>query len=163
MSKKKIAGAERKALIIEAGAKLVSKHGAPNVTRRMVAQAAKVSEALVSAHMGTSEDAQKVYARKAKALKLSIPDKATTEANGKKLRAHKPRDKRDTRKRSVREVKAIANKRETKPTAPRERKPATPTSKRVTTPGRSNKVPETKSAARAPKAPPVLPQVPASA
>lgn len=154
MSKKKIAGAERKALIIEAGAKLVSKHGAPNVTRRMVAQAAKVSEALVSAHMGTSEDAQKVYARKAKALKLPIPDKATTEANGKKLRAHKPRDKRDTRERSVREVKAIRNKRETKPTAPRERKP-------VTTPGRSNKVPETKSAARAPKAPPALPQVPA--
>ena len=157
MSKKKIAGAERKALIIEAGAKLVSKHGAPNVTRRMVAQAAKVSEALVSAHMGTSEDAQKVYARKAKALKLPIPDKATTEANGKKLRAHKPRDKRDTRERSVREVKAIANKRETKPTAPRERKPATLTSKS----GRSNKVPETKSAARAPKAPPALPQVPA--
>lgn len=154
MSKKKIAGAERKALIIEAGAKLVSKHGAPNVTRRMVAQAAKVSEALVSAHMGTSEDAQKVYARKAKALKLPIPDKATTEANGKKLRAHKPRDKRDTRERSVREIKAIRNKRETKPTAPRERKP-------VTTPGRSNKVPETKSAARAPKAPPALPQVPA--
>lgn len=154
MSKKKIAGAERKALIIEAGAKLVSKHGAPNVTRRMVAQAAKVSEALVSAHMGTSEDAQKVYARKAKALKLPIPDKATTEANGKKLRAHKPRDKRDTRERSVREVKAIRNKRETKPTAPRERKP-------VTMPGRSNKVPETKSAARAPKAPPALPQVPA--
>ena len=154
MSKKKIAGAERKALIIEAGAKLVSKHGAPNVTRRMVAQAAKVSEALVSAHMGTSEDAQKVYARKAKALKLTIPDKATIEANGKKLRAHKPRDKRDTRERSVREVKAIRNKRETKPTAPRERKP-------VTTPGRSNKVPETKSAARSPKAPPALPQVPA--
>ena len=47
--KKEMTGAERKASILDAGAKLAAKHGASNVTRRMVAKQAGVSEALVSA------------------------------------------------------------------------------------------------------------------
>ena len=159
---KKISGKERKASIVDAGAKLASKYGAENVTRRMVAQAAGCSEALVSAHMGASAEAQAVYKRRAKALKLPLPDKATVEAYGKQLRAHGPRDKRDTRKRSVKEVKVIKRKREVKPTAPATAKRPSPVKKVVNTPVTpSKKVPETKSAARAPKAPPALPQVPA--
>lgn len=107
---KTMTGAERKASILEAGAKLASKHGAMNVTRRMVAKAAKVSEALVSTYMGGTDVAQRAYARKAKALKLPLPDKAKAEAIGAKLRAHGPRDKRDTRKRSAKEVEAIKRK-----------------------------------------------------
>jgi len=112
MSKAKVmTGAERKASILEAGAKLASKHGAANVTRRMVAKAAKVSEALVSSYMGGTADAQKLYARKAKALKLPLPDKAKTEAIGTKLRAHGPRKvAAPARKRSIKEVKAIKDK-----------------------------------------------------
>lgn len=109
-NKKVLTGAERKAQLLEAGAKLASKHGAVNVTRRMVAQACKCAEGLVSVYMGDSATAQKAYARKAKALGLTLPDKAKTEAIGAKLRAHGPRDKRDTRKRSAREVQAIKDK-----------------------------------------------------
>lgn len=105
-----LAGAERKAQITEAGAKLAAKYGAVNVTRRMVAAAAKVSEALVSAHMGATEEAQKAYRRALKKLGLSEPDKASIEAHGIKLRQHKPRDARDTRKRSPKEVEAIKRK-----------------------------------------------------
>jgi hypothetical protein len=207
MSKAKVmTGAERKASILEAGAKLASKHGAVNVTRRMVAKAAKVSEALVSSYMGGTEQAQRAYARKAKALKLPLPDKATAERLGAKLRAHGPRDKRDTRKRSAKEVKAIKDKvvkvaakplasvkvrgntvtvstrrsgvdarspavqaevkakvraaREVKPSLPaakRERKPAAPKVKPQPAPEVAPlpAPPETKTAAREPKAPPV--------
>ena len=106
-NKKVLTGAERKAQLLEAGAKLASKYGASNVTRRMVATACKCAEGLVSVYMGDSATAQKAYARKAKALGLTLPDKAKTEAIGAKLRAHGPRDKRDTRKRSAKEVEAI--------------------------------------------------------
>ena len=105
--KKEMTGAERKASILDAGAKLAAKHGASNVTRRMVAKQAGVSEALVSAYIGDSATAQRAYARKAKALGLTLPDKAKSEAIGVKLRAHGPRDARDTRKRSAKEVEAI--------------------------------------------------------
>ena len=110
MSKKVLTGAERKAQLLEAGAKLASKHGAANVTRRMVATACKCAEGLVNRYMGDSATAQKAYARKAKAMGLPLPDKAKTEAIGAKLRKHKPKDARDTRKRSVREVEAIKRK-----------------------------------------------------
>lgn len=110
MSKKVLTGAERKAQLLEAGAKLASKHGAANVTRRMVATACKCAEGLVNRYMGDSATAQKAYARKAKAMGLPLPDKAKTEAIGVKLRKHSPKDKRDTRKRSIREVEAIKRK-----------------------------------------------------
>ena len=162
--RKQLNGADRKASLLDAGAKLAAKHGASNVTRRMVAEAVKCSEALVSVYMGDTPTAQKAYARHAKKIGLSLPDKAKTEAIGKKLRAHGPRDKRDTRKRSVKEVKAIKRKRETKPAAPVRTKPVTKReTKPKTAPVAKNPVPsETKSAARAPKAPPALAQRPAS-
>jgi hypothetical protein len=110
MSKKVLTGAERKAQLLEAGAKLASKHGAANVTRRMVATACKCAEGLVNRYMGDSATAQKAYARKAKAMGLPLPDKARAAELGAKLRKHKPKDARDTRKRSPREVKAIKDK-----------------------------------------------------
>lgn len=112
MSKKKkqMSGEDRKASILEAGARLAAKHGAINVTRRMVAAAAKVSEALVSAHMGDTASAQAAYKRQMKKLGLEEPSKDKIEAIGVKLRAHGPRDKRDTRKRSAKEVEAIKRK-----------------------------------------------------
>ena len=111
MSKKKIlTGAERESAIQDAGAKLAVKYGQKNVTRKMVAEASGVSAALVSHYMGGNEQAQKAYARRAIKLGLKLPDKAAAEALGKKLRAHKPKDARDARKRSPREVKAIKDK-----------------------------------------------------
>lgn len=101
---------ERKAQLLAIGARLAAKYGAANVTRRMVAKEAKCAEALVSVYMGGTDRAQSAYARKAKALGYSLPDKATTATIGAKLRAHGPRDKRDTRKRSVKEVEAIKRK-----------------------------------------------------
>lgn len=148
---KLLSGKERKEQITIAGAKLASKHGAKNVTRRMVAKAAKVSEALVSSHMGSTAAAQNAYGRKAKAMGLPLPDKAAVEAIGKKLRAHGPRDKRDSRPRSTKEVKAIVEKR--KPIAsPGRSRPSPAVAK--PSPTAPIKVPETKTAARAPKAPP---------
>lgn len=107
----KMTGAQRKAQILEAGAKLAAKNGAANVTRRMVAEQCECAEGLVSVYMGDSATAQKAYARKAKAMGLALPDKAKSDAIGVKMRSHGPRDKRDTRKRSVREVEAIKRKR----------------------------------------------------
>lgn len=160
MTKKVLTGAERKAQLLEAGAKLAAKYGAVNVTRRMVAQACKCAEGLVTLYMGTSGDAQKAYARKAKALGLTVPDKARAEAIGQKLRAHGPRDKRDSRKRSPREVEAIKRKasaRETKPKAAPSRKPVKP----QPSPAVTRTPPERKTAARAPKEPPkALPMPP---
>jgi hypothetical protein len=178
MSKKKVlTGEERKAQLLEAGAKLAAKHGAVNVTRRMVAEACGCAEGLVSVYMGDSASAQKAYARRAKALGLTLPDKAKAEAIGAKLRAHGPRDKRDLRKRSIKEVEAIKRKnagnvvanaravgsaklrteRETKPKAPPAAPVKKPVSKPVPSPGKAPSPPEVKTAARAPKAPPPLP------
>jgi AcrR family transcriptional regulator len=113
MKAKVVTGAERKAALLECGAKLAAKHGAVNVTRRMVAKACKVSEGLVTAYMGTTADAQKLYTRQAKKLGLKLPTKEQVEAIGAKLRAHGPRKapvKRTSRKRSVKEVQAIREK-----------------------------------------------------
>jgi hypothetical protein len=101
---------DRKMVILEAGAKLAAKYGAANVTRRMVATAAKLAESVVSYYMGSAPDAQRAYKRKMKAMGLSEPDKSKIEAIGAKLRAHGPRDPRDTRKRSAKEVEAIKRK-----------------------------------------------------
>lgn len=113
MASKVMDGAERKKQLLEVGAKLAAKHGVKNVTRRMVAKAANVSEPLVANYLGSSADARKAYARKAKAMGLTLPTKDKEEAIGKKLRAHGPRDARDARPRSAKEVKAIKDKKAT--------------------------------------------------
>ena len=100
-------GAERKASLLETGAKLAAKHGATNVTRRMVAKEAGVSEALVSRYFADGNIAQKAYARKAKAMGLKQPTKEAAATIGAKLRAHGPRAVKSTRKRSAKEVQAI--------------------------------------------------------
>lgn len=180
MSKTKVlTGKERKAQILEAGAKLAAKLGTVNVTRRDVAKACSCAEALVSRYMGDTATAQKAYARKAKAMGLALPSKAEADAIGVKMRAHGPRDKRDTRKRSAKEVEAIKRKtttrttavvngvkvtstrttRETKPVRPPRRPTPVPQEAPLPVPG-NPPLPgpsEHKSAARAPKAPPSLP------
>lgn len=189
MSKTKVlTGPERKAQILEAGAKLASKYGASNVTRRMVAKACGCAEGLISNYVGGVAEAQKAYTRKAKSMGLALPDKLESAKLGAKLRAHKPKDARDTRKRSVREVKAIKNKRawpikksvatvstrahavtptdsgtspsETKPKPARERKPVSSPGTAPQSPGQAPTLPQRKSAARAPMAPPALPLPP---
>jgi hypothetical protein len=101
---------DRKTTILETGAKLAAKHGAINVTRRMVAKAAKLPESVVSYYMGGADEAQRAYTKQAKKLGLTLPTKQEAEAIGVKLRAHKPRDVRDSRKRTVKEVEAIKRK-----------------------------------------------------
>lgn len=172
MSKTKVlTGKERKAQILEAGARLAAKRGPQNVTRRDVAKACKCAEALVSVYMGGAADAQKAYARHARKLGLTLPDKATVEAIGVKMRAHGPRDKRDSRKRSVREVEAIKRKavpaakkastsapRETKPAPGRVTKPVQTPARAIPSPGTAPSAPERKAtAARKPKDPPTEP------
>lgn len=179
MSKLKVmTGAERKAQLLAAGAKLATKHGAANVTRRMVAEACKCTEGLVNVYMGDRATAQKAYARKAIALGMALPTKANSDAIGVKMRSHGPRDKRDSRKRSVKEVEAIkrkslgnANKGNsvdvklaTKDKAlaargtgskRRETKPVVAPSRSQPSPGLAAPAPpERKTAARKPKAPP---------
>ena len=191
MSKAKVlTGNERYAQLLDVGAKLAAKNGKGNVTRRMVAKAAKCSEGLVANYMGNTKDAQRLYAARAKKLGLTLPTKEQEEKIGAKLRAHGPRDKRDVRPRSAKEVKAIQKKAATKVTVKKSRAAAAsvakPAKKAATTAERTkskpakksstpakprvrkapeNKVltpPETKrTAARAPKAPPTLPPIPA--
>jgi hypothetical protein len=115
MASKVMDADERKAAILDAGAKLAAKVGAKNVTRRAVAKAAKVSEALVAHYIGGKDDAQKAYAKHAKKLGLTLPEKAKEEAIGKKMRAHGPRKPAPPRKRSAREVEAIKRKEAAKP------------------------------------------------
>lgn len=99
---------ERKTQLLDIGAKLASKHGHVNVTRRMVATAAKVSEALVSSYMGDAKTAQAAYKRRATKLGLKLPTADQAEVLGAKLRAHGPRKAPVVRrKRSEREKAAI--------------------------------------------------------
>jgi len=107
MAKNPLAGEQRRAKLLHAGALLAAAYGAVNVTRRMVAAKGGVSEALVSSYFGTTAEAQKLYRKQLKKLGMSEPEKAKIELHGTKLRAHKKNDKRDARPRSVREVKAI--------------------------------------------------------
>lgn len=100
----------RHTMLLDAGARLAAEHGPSNVTRRMVAQACEVSEALVSNYMGSVEDAQSAYKKHARKLGLKLPDAATEARKGRELRAHGPRDKRRQRPRSQRERVAIVKK-----------------------------------------------------
>lgn len=189
MSKAKavFTGAERKALVLEAGAKLAAKYGSVNVSRQMVAVASKISPALVSHYMGSTDKARSAYARKARAMGLEQPSKEKQIELGAKLRAHAPKDVRDSRPRSAKEVKAIAKKK-VKPTPmdvlkrlrvprpkmgvkaiaefkpapvikPAEIKPTAPKAAPKVKPAKAPAVApaSNKSAARAPKAAPPLP------
>ena len=164
---------------------LAGKYGVNNVTRRMVAKAAKCSEPLVSAYLGTLGELKIAAKREARRLGLKPPTGKEEAAIGAKLRVHKPGDKRDTRKRTVKEVRKI---KETKPAGKRKvmrsaksgefvtkaeaaASPATtfadtvptPTSKPKPRPQSPNPPerkptapPERKTAARPPKLPPIV-------
>lgn len=113
MANKKVVvltGTERKAQLLEIGAQLASKFGAQNVQRKMVADAAGCAMSLVSSYMGDTATAQRAYANKARRMGFKMPTKAEADEIGIELRQHKPRDKRDTRKRSAKEVEAIKRK-----------------------------------------------------
>ena len=147
MARIKMDAADRKASILAAAGKLAKKHGSSNLTRRMIAEAAKCSEALVTVYLGDNATARKAIAAYCKRNKIEEPSKEKQEAIGLKLRAHGPRDARRERVRTPREVKAIREKRPV-----RESKPA-PAAKRETKPSpEANRKP---TAARQPKAPPV--------
>lgn len=107
MATKVLSSEEREESILNAGAQLAAKYGAVNVTRRMVASKLKISDGLVSHYMGGTAEAQAAYKKRMKKLKLVEPAKDKIEALGVKLRAKGPREVKSTRKRSIREVKAI--------------------------------------------------------
>ena len=73
MSKKTYTGEERKAQILDAGAKLAAKHGAVNVTRKMVADECKCAEGLVSVYLGTKDEARKAYHKAMSEFKANPP------------------------------------------------------------------------------------------
>lgn len=73
--------------ILKAGVDLSVKHGAVNVTRKMVAEKAKVSPALVSHYMGGTKDAQAKYAKVLRKQGGVQPDRDRIAAIGVKLRA----------------------------------------------------------------------------
>lgn len=189
MSSKVMTSEAREAQLRKIVGELAGKYGVNNVTRRMVAKAAKCSEPLVSAYLGTLDQLKIAAKREARKLGLKPPTGKEEAAIGAKLRAHKPGDKRDTRKRTVKEVRKI---KETKPAGKRKvmrsaksgefvtkaaaaASPATtfadtvptPTSKPKPRPQSPNPPerkptapPERKTAARAPKLPPIQPVTP---
>lgn len=158
MSKRK-SNEDRSKEFAEIGARLAAKHGAENVTRRMVAEKAKVPESLVSHHVGGTAEAQKLYKATAKKLGLAMPDKATVAKEAEKLR--KARNAKKAAKTAATKAQAGAAKKPAKAAkvAP-SRKPASArgASPRKSTAGR---LPAPSKAAlplkRKPKAPPALP------
>ena len=71
---------DREKLILDAGAKLAGKFGAKNITRKMVSDLVKTSEALISYYTGTTSEAQKRYKKQAKKLGIEEPTKEKIEA-----------------------------------------------------------------------------------
>lgn len=169
MKTKVMTGEDREKQLIDTAVALAKKHGAANLTRRMIAKACDCSEALVSNYLGTTEQLRRKAKNAAKKAGVALPDKKAEVQLGKELRAHGPRDKRDTRKRSPREVEAI--KRKGVPARVRNRVAAVdrggskapplpvapgPTEFKPTAPA------ERKTAARAPKLPPIQPVTPSA-
>lgn len=147
---------DRKTEFLDIGAKLAGKYGAVNVTRRMVAQAAKVSDGLVAHYLGSIADAQKLFAKHAKKLGIEQPAKDKIESIGTKMRAHGPR-----KEKVVRSKKATRAPKETKPVKPKVKPTVAPKSKPARAPKETKPVavPETKVAA--PKRKPAMPVLPA--
>jgi len=132
---------ERKAAILEVAIKLVGKYGSKNITRRMVATAAKVSEPLVTNYFGNTKDAQAVYARAAKKAGVVEPSAEKQKAIGAKLRSHDKEKPPVAKKQIVNpKVKVVAKK-----------SVKTVSNKPVT-----SSISPPKKAARMPKAPPLV-------
>ncbi|QYW02518.1 hypothetical protein CPT_Silvanus_044 [Stenotrophomonas phage Silvanus] len=72
------------------GAKLASKIGIVNVTRRAIAEAHSVSDPLVGKHVGGKAELQAGIKKAMKKLGLTEPAGATIERKGAELRARKP-------------------------------------------------------------------------
>jgi len=98
---------DRKAQLINIGAELAAKHGLVNVTRRMVAKKARVTDALVTHHVGNNDAARKLYKAHMKKLGLKEPAKEVVEAMGLAMRARGKRTVATKRARTIREVAAI--------------------------------------------------------
>lgn len=144
MTRIKMDAEDRRKTIIDAACKLAAKIGSSNLTRRAIAKAATTkrrncSEALVTVHLGTQAETRALIAKEMKKRKLSEPSAAKQEEIGRKLRAHGPRN----RKPNMRDIARKMVQRETKPNpVQRETKP------------NPAAAPQTKTAARPPKAPP---------
>lgn len=93
--------------IVLAAISLGAKYGIKNVTRRMVAAKARVSEGLVSHYLGGRDEMRAVIKRQMKKARLNEPTAEQIAAHGIKLRKRKPRKPRDL---SLREIKAIKRK-----------------------------------------------------
>lgn len=140
--KKTYTADDRKEQLIEIGARLAAKVGVVNVQRQAVADKAGCAHSLVSVYLGDTKKAQAAYKRRMKKLGLVEPSKEVIAAKGVELRKHKVGDKRDTRKRSGKEVEAIKRKKlpalakavERKPLIPPARKPTTPPSAKPSAP-----------------------------
>ncbi len=89
MARKKNEVPSRKAEFLATGAKLASKIGVNNVTRRAIAEAHSVSDPLVGKHVGGKDDLRKGIKSTMKKLGLVEPDADTAAAKGKALRARK--------------------------------------------------------------------------
>jgi AcrR family transcriptional regulator len=81
MTVKRLKGADRRALILQAATKVFAEHG-PNASTQMLAAAAKVSDALIFAHFGSKRGLYKAVLRglieeqdaSFKAIGLATPD-----------------------------------------------------------------------------------------
>jgi AcrR family transcriptional regulator len=99
---------ETKEKLLDAGAVIAGKVGVANVTRRAIATKAKVSEALVSHHLGARDALHKALKRHMKKNGYVEPDATVIEREGKKLRAKK--NPAPARKYTAKEVKAMQRK-----------------------------------------------------
>ena len=142
-------------VLLTHAAKLVGKHGSTNLTRRMVAQAAGVSDAQVSHHLGNVEEMRRLAKREAKRMKITEPSKTEQEVIGVRLRAHGPR-KATAAKKSAAKKATAAKSRSTsrvskaspakKATAAKKAAGATP-AKRAASPASAAKAPAKKASA----------------
>lgn len=89
---------ERKAKLCEVAGELAAKFGSSNVTRRMVAKAADVSDSLVGHYLGTAEAIKKAAVAACRKAGLKEPTKEQQVAIGQQLRAHGPRDAKPQRR-----------------------------------------------------------------
>lgn len=138
-------GEQRKSSLLTVAVELAVKHGAENVSRRMIADKAKVSEPLVSRYLGSKSEIPKAIKKAAKKAGAVLPDKQQTAELGEKLR-------KATRRQAA--AKTMAKRAATvrKPTAARSVKSA---KLAVDTPVRSSGATRKPTAARKPKLPPV--------
>lgn len=159
-NKNLMTAAERKAAILEVGVKLSVKYGSKNVTRRMVAEGAKVSEALVTNYFGNAKAAQAVYARALKKKGLAEPTAEKQKAMGAKLRSHDKEKPVTALKKVIASPKVKVKPQAAAKVAAVKKVKVTPAKKTAVIPSATS---APKKAARQPKAPPSLPELPAIA